>query len=133
MRSRKGWFVGVLVVCVLVGIGAILAWPVPARTVTISISATPGTKITGSYEVDGVKSQIDAKAPTQIIVTGREVACRVQKEDAAAELTVRIALDKKFASATAGPRQGVNVGFRGRGNWLTSSEEFWANTSQAAP
>jgi hypothetical protein len=132
MSSRKIAFIGVLVIGLLMAAGAILLWPVPASSVTISIAATPGTKITGNYEVDGVKSQIDTEAPMQIVATGREVTCSIHEDKQSSELTVRVSVGKKFASATAGPGQGVNVGFRRRGNWLTRSDEFWANTSQVA-
>ena len=129
MRGRTGMFVGVLIVCLLAAVGAILVWPAKAQTVTISVSATPGTKVTGNYEVDGIKSEIDSEAPTQFLLTGREVSCWIQKDDRPGELSVRIAMEDAFASATAGPGQGVNVGFRRRGRWITRSEAFWASTA----
>jgi hypothetical protein len=133
MRSRTGLLVGVLIVCLLAAVGATLVWPPPAQTVTISVSATPGIKITGNYEVDGIKSEIDSKAPTQFVLTGREVSCWVQKDDRPGELSVKIAMEEVVASASAGPGRGVNVGFRRRGRWITKSEAFWANTATAAP
>jgi hypothetical protein len=132
MRSRTGLFVGVVILGLLAAVGASLVWPPPAQTATISVSATPGAKITGHYEVDGIKTKIDSEAPTQFVLTGREVSCWILKDDQPGELSVRIAVDEAYASASAGPGQGVNVGFRRRDRWITKSEEFWANTSQAA-
>ena len=133
MSSRKGFVAGVLTVCALAAVVGCLLWPLPALTVTISVSASPGTKITGNYEVDGVKSEIDAEAPTQFVLTGREVSSWIKKDDQPGELSVKIALGEGFASASAGPGQVVNVGFRRRGRWITRSEAFWANTAQNAP
>jgi hypothetical protein len=130
MRGRTGLFVGVVILGLLAAVGARLVWPQPAHTVTISVSATTGTRINGHYEVDGVKSRIDSEAPTQFVLTGREVSCWIQKDDQPGELAVRIAVGEAYASASAGPGQGVNVGFRRRGRWITRSEEYWANTSQ---
>ncbi len=70
MRSRTGLFIGVLIVCLLAAVGATLVWPATAPTVTISVSATPGTKISGNYEVDRVKSEIDSEEPAKFVVTG---------------------------------------------------------------
>jgi hypothetical protein len=133
MRGRRGLFIGVLIVCLLAVVGASLVWPPPAQTVTISVSSTPGTKIRGNYEVDGVKSQIDTEAPTKFGLTGREVSCWIQKDDQPGELSVRIVVDEVYASASAGPGQGVNVGFHRRGRWITRSEAIWANTASTAP
>jgi hypothetical protein len=133
MSGRTGLFVGVLIVCLLAAMGATLVWPATAQTVTISVSATPGTKISGNYDVDGIKSEIDSEAPTQFILTGREVSCWIQNDEHPGEVSVRIAVGDAYASASAGPGQGVNVGFRRRGRWITRSEEFWANTAPAAP
>jgi hypothetical protein len=131
MRSRKRWFVGVLVLGLLAA-GVILAWPLPARTVTIVVSGTSGTKITGNYEVDGVASQIDSEAPTQFVVTGRDVTCSIHKDDHPGEMSIRIATDDGWASATAGPNHGVRVGYRS-GNGLTKAESFWATNLQPKP
>jgi hypothetical protein len=133
MSIGRRRFVGALVVALLAAVGVILAWPPPAETVTISVTATPGMNITGNYEVDGAKSPIDTVAPTQWVLTGREVSCWIQKGDQPSELSVRIAADEAYASASAGLGQGVNVGFRRRGRWITRSKAMWANTSQVAP
>ena len=132
MSKRRVLTVGVAVVAA-VAIVAAIVWPVPTRTVTISVAAPPGTKVTGSCEVDGVKSAIDVEAPAEIVVTGRNVTYSVQKDDRPGEMTVRIAVEGHgYASAGAGAGGGVRGGFKS-GNGVMRSESFWATNSQAAP
>jgi hypothetical protein len=131
--SRKAWIFGVPIMFLVVVAGAILISPAPARLVTISVTATPGTRITGSYQVDGVTSQVDTEAPTEFSATGREVTFAIRKNDQPGEMSVRIATGEGWASATAGPNRGVEVGYRSRGKWLTRAESFWATNLNAAP
>jgi hypothetical protein len=132
MSTRKGLSIGGPVV-VVVAIAAALLWPAPARTVTITVAAPPETKVTGSYEVDGVQSTIDAEAPAEFVVTGRSVTFSVRKDDRPGQMTIRIAVEGRgYASASAVAGGGVRGGFKS-GNGVTRSESFWATNSQAGP
>lgn len=131
MAKRRALVIGVPVLAVV--IAAALLWPPPVRPVTISITAPAGTKVTGSYEADGVTAAVDAEAPTEITVAARAVSFSIRKDDLPGEMIVRIAVEGHgYASAGAAGGGTVRGGYKS-GNRVTRSEGFWATNSQASP
>ena len=131
MTKRRAAVVGLPVLAV--GIAAALLWPPPVRPVTISITAPAGTKVTGSYEADGVTSAIDAEAPAEIAINARAVSFSVRKDDRPGEMVVRIAVEGHgYASAGAGAGGTVRGGYKS-GPGIARTERFWATNSAANP
>jgi hypothetical protein len=130
MSRRTAIFIGMLVVAVFAA--AAFLWPPAARTLTLSVAAPPGTRVIGSYDVDGVTSAIDAEAPVEFVMTGRSVTYSIQMDDRPGEMTARIAAEVHgYASAGATARGWVHGGFTIR-NGFARSETYWAN-SQVGP
>ena len=129
--KRKYILIG-LALLLVVAVAAAFLWPVPPRHVVITVSAPPGTKITGTYDVDGVVSPIDADGPYQFEVNGREVRYSIQKDGQPGVMIVQLTVKGRDTAAGAGcgPGESVSGGFRSSGSGITQSAGTRMNSAQ---
>jgi hypothetical protein len=116
---------GVLLVAVIaLGVGFISRNMKP-QEVTVTVEAPAGTRISGSYEVDGVRSAIDAEAPTSFTLTGRHLEFLIENDSTQGEISVVLsASESGMARTTAGPGSAVQCGYK-KGKFPGSSST-WA-------
>lgn len=89
-------------------------WPVLAHRptqFTITVTGQSGLPFTGNIKVDGNMMSVSGVAPTNYIVIGRSVDCRLQKQQAAGELGVCVRM--RYLNGTCSittPESGKGVG-----------------------
>jgi hypothetical protein len=126
----------ILIPLMLIGaiVLALFLWPPPARPVVIAVSAPSGTRITGTYEVDGIVSAIDTTAPTEFKCFGKDVHYTIRKDSQPGEMMVLLTAEGTGAQASAGAGPGgrVSGGFHTAGRGITRSETAWATNAEDA-
>lgn len=116
MRKMFTATAGLIAACVigLVGLFVWRQWPVLAHRptqFTVAVTGQSGLPFTGNIKVDGNVISVSGVAPTNYIVIGRSVDCRLQKEQAAGELGVCVKM--KYLDGTCSvttPKSGKGVG-----------------------
>lgn len=139
MGRYRRWFAmtGLLIVAGLgVGLGTWhFARPRPMQ-VTIHVWAAPGTKVSGTFEVDGAaQAPEEAEVPVQFIRTGHKLAFTVLRVDGP-ERPIKVAVEidgvrRGTGTAAGGVRVDIWGGqprFR-----ATPSEPEWKQTDEAGP
>jgi len=115
-------------VAVVITATILLLMPPPSRKITIDLDTDPGTRVTGSFSVDGLLTPFDAETPSLIEVRGRNVVFSITKDYQPGRLTVRMFIDaeeKAAISTTTGPGETVECGFRS-GNGIIRPVRVWA-------
>jgi hypothetical protein len=96
------------------------------QEVTVTVEAPVGTKISGSFEVDGVLSTIDTEAPTSFLATGRHVDFFIQNDSAQGDISVVLsASSSDMARTTAGPGGAAQCGYKK--SRFPGSSSIWAH------
>jgi hypothetical protein len=125
--GRWLWVISLLAVSLLVLAGA--AWVALPKKNVVTIKAypgTPGLKVQGTAEVDGVSQELTGTVPARFVLQGYRVTYSLTSPADAGEFRVKVVFDG-LALGSSGSGDPPTKGVRGwvKSNWGWESPSHW--------